>query len=153
MAAKPIPDGLHTLTPYLLVQDVPRLLKFLAKAFDAEIVHRMDRLDGSTAHAQVRIGDSVVMMGEPMGDLPAMPASLYLYVTDCDAIYQRAIQAGGISYMPPTTMRFSGQRYGGVKDPAGNLWWIATNVEDVSPEESKQRFQAWQRDQKQSAAR
>src|SRR5204863_489377 len=83
--------------------------------------------------------DSAVMMGEPMGEMPPMPASIYLYETDCDAVYDRAMQAGGTSYMPPTTMHFSGQRYGGVKDPAGNLWWIATNVEDVSPEESKRR--------------
>jgi PhnB protein len=146
MAAKPIPDGFHTVTPYLLVPNVPRLLDYLIKAFDAKVLHRMDRADGSTAHAQVRIGDSAVMMGEPMGEMPPMPASIYLYVTDCDAVYQRAMKAGAESYMPPMTMHFSGQRYGGVKDPAGNLWWIATNVEDVSPEESKRRFEAWQRE-------
>src|SRR5262249_4341084 len=121
------PDGFHTVTPYLLVGDVPGLLDFLVKAFAAEVCHRMDRLDGSTAHAQVRIGDSHVMLGEPMGEMAPMPASIYMYVTDCDAVYQRAIQAGAVSYMPPTTLHFSGQRYGGVKDPAGNLWWIATN--------------------------
>ena len=131
MSVKPVPDGYHTITPYLLVDGVARLLNFLAKAFDAVELQRRLRPDGSIMHAEVRMGDSVVMMGEPMGQFGPMPASLYLYVSDCDSLYHRALQAGGISVMEPTTMPAEGDRYGGVKDPCGNIWWIATHIEDV----------------------
>src|SRR5438105_146086 len=145
MPNQPIPAGCHTITPYLIVSGVPRLIEFLVQAFAAKVIHRVDRADGSTAHAQVKIGDSLVMMGEPMDQMQLMPASIFMYVPDCDAVYQRAIQAGGISYMPVTTMQFSGQRYGGVKDPCGNLWWIATQIEDVPAAEIERRFAEWQR--------
>jgi PhnB protein len=145
MPTKPIPDGYHTITPYLFVENVPKLIEFLSKAFDAKEIIRQGRADGSTAHAEMRIGDSPVMMGEPMGQFGPMPASIYMYVADCDAVYRRAVDAGGVSVIEPTTMNFSGQRYGGIKDPAGNLWWIATNVEDVSKEEMDRRFAEWQK--------
>ncbi len=144
MTAKPIRDGFHSVTPYLVVRGVSQLLEFLKKAFDAQQLMRQDRADGSVAHAEVRIGDSMVMLGEPMGEFGPMPTSIYLYVPDCDAGYRRATQAGGSVVMEPTTMSFSGERYGGVKDPAGNIWWIATHVEDVSPEDSARRFTEWQ---------
>jgi len=145
MPNQPIPAGCHTITPYLLVSGVPRLIEFLTEAFEAKMIHRVDRVDGSTAHAQVRIGDSLVMMGEPMEQMQPMPAAIFLYVPDCDAVYKRALKAGGTSCMPVTTMQFSGQRYGGVKDPCGNLWWIATQIEDVPPDEIERRFAQWQR--------
>jgi uncharacterized glyoxalase superfamily protein PhnB len=138
-------DGFHAVTPYLMVAGVPQLLDFLANAFGAREVFRLHRGEGSVGHAEVRIGDSMVMLGEPMGPFGPMPAQLYLYVSDCDAVYRRAIQAGGTPVMEPTTMQFSGERYGGVKDPAGNIWWVATHVEDVTPEECARRFAAWQR--------
>ena len=145
MAVKPVRDGFHAVTPYLMVAGVPRLLDFLAEAFDAREVFRVQRADGSTGHAEVRIGDSMVMLGEPTGPFGPMPAQVYLYVNDCDAVYQRAIRAGGTSVLEPMTMQFSGERYGGVKDPAGNIWWVATHVEDVTPEECAKRFAEWQR--------
>jgi PhnB protein len=135
MSVKSIPDGYHTITPYLLVGGIVTLLDFLSKAFDAIELQRRHRPDGSIMHAEVRIGDSMVMMGEPTGEFGPMLASLYLYVSDCDLFYQRALQAGGISVMEPTTMPSEGDRYGGVKDPSGNIWWIATHIEDVSSKE------------------
>ncbi len=139
MPVKPIPDGYHTVTPYLIVPGVAKLIDFLVKAFDAKEKLRIPRPDGSVAHAEVQIGDSMLMMGEPMGPFGPMPTSIYLYVTDCDAVYRRAIAAGGVSVMEVTDMP-SGERYGGVKDPSGNIWWTATHVEDVSPEETARRF-------------
>jgi uncharacterized glyoxalase superfamily protein PhnB len=144
MAVKPIPDGYHSVTPYLVVQGADSLLAFLKQAFDAQEVHHpMRRSDGAIAHAEVRVGDSVVMLGEAVATCPPMPTSLYLYVRDMDAVYQRALQAGATSLMDPTD-QFWGDRNAGVQDPAGNRWWIATHQEDVSPEELAQRAAAWQ---------
>lgn len=141
MAVKPIPDGFHSVTPYLVVPGVAKLIEFLKQAFDANEIERMARPDGTVMHAQVRIGDSMVMMGEPMGDWRPMPASLYLYVENADAAYQRAIEAGGTSLMEPAD-QFYGDRHGSIKDPSGNLWWIATHKEDVSPAEIAKRAAA-----------
>jgi PhnB protein len=89
-------------------------------------------------HAEVFIGDSAVMMGEPVGETPALPGSLYLYVEDTDSTYRRAIDAGATSLMEPAN-QFYGDRNAGIKDPSGNMWWIATHVEDVTPEEMARR--------------
>src|SRR2546422_2922688 len=140
MAAKPIPDGFRTVTPYLLVPGVAKLIDFLKQAFAAEETHRSARPDGTVMHAQVKIGDSTVMMGEPMGEF-RMPGSLYLYVTDTDATYKRALQAGATSVMAPAD-QFYGDRNAGVKDAGGNVWWIATHKEDVPPEELAKRAEA-----------
>ena len=141
MPVQPIPEGYHTVTPYLTVPGVARLIDFLKQAFGAEEKERMMRPDGSVGHAEVRIGDSMVMMGEPSDKFPPMPATIYLYVPDTDAAYRRAIQAGASSMMEPTN-QFYGDRNAGVKDPSGNLWWIATHVEDVPPEEMRRRAEA-----------
>lgn len=142
MAVKPIPDGFHSVTPYLVVQGVAKLIDFLKQSFEAEeTVQRMTRPDGGIMHAQVKIGDSVVMMGEPMGQFQPMPASIYLYVNDTDAVYKRALQAGATSMMDPADM-FYGDRNAGVKDPVGNVWWIATHKEDVAPQELARRAEA-----------
>ncbi len=138
MAVKPIPEGLHTVTPYLAVSGVARLIDFLKEAFDATEMHRTTRPDGTAMHAQVRIGDSPIMMGEVWGDFPAKTAALYLYVPDTDALYKRAVAAGGISIMEPMDM-FYGDRNAGVRDFAGNEWWIATHIEDVPPDELERR--------------
>ncbi len=141
MAVKPIPDGFHTVTPYLLVSGVPKLLDFLKNAFDAEVTECMDAPDGSVMHAAVKIGDSCVMMGDPRGTREPTPASLYLYVPDTDVVYQQAIAAGGTSVMEPAD-QFYGDRNAGVKDPVGNTWWIATHIEDVPPDELRKRAAA-----------
>jgi PhnB protein len=101
----------------------------------------MLRSDGRVGHAEVKIGDSIIMMGEPMGDMPPMPGSLYLYVQDTDAVYQRALQAGAMSLMEPTD-QFYGDRSAGVKDTVGNQWWIATHQEDVQPDDMLKRARA-----------
>lgn len=138
MAAKAIPHGYHTVTPYLVVEGADRLLDFLKQAFAAEETFRMSAADGSISHAEARIGDSVVMMGDAGEQWPPMPAGIHLYVEDCDATYQRALEAGATSLREPAD-QFYGDRSGGVRDPVGNLWWIATHVEDVPEEELARR--------------
>jgi uncharacterized glyoxalase superfamily protein PhnB len=138
MAVKPIPEGFHTVTPYLLVPEVARLIDFLKQAFGAEEVHRSAAPDGSVMHAQVKVGDSMVMMGEARGDWKPMPVMLYLYVDDVDAWYHRALKAGATP-VREIGNEFYGDRVGGVRDPSGNQWWMATHVEDVSPEEMARR--------------
>jgi uncharacterized glyoxalase superfamily protein PhnB len=142
MAVKPIPDGYHSVTPYLVVQGAATLIEFLKRAFEATETFRMAHQDGTVMHAEVKIGDSIVMMGEARGDHKPIPACIYLYVNDADAVYKRALQAGATSQMEPTD-QFYGDRHGGVMDPVGNLWWIATHVEDVAPEELKRRAEAY----------
>ena len=141
MAVKPVPDGYHSITPYLVVQGVPKLIEFLKRAFEAKETERVTQPDGRVRHAEVKIGDSVVMLGEATGEHTPMPTSLYLYVPDADTTYKRALQAGGISLMEPAN-QFYGDRNAGVKDPVGNHWWIATHVEDVPPEELRRRAAA-----------
>ncbi len=142
MTVKPVPDHYHTVTPYLLVEGVDQLISFLEDAFHATIHGKLDRPDGTVMHAELEVGDSMVMMGEPMGEFGPMPASIFLYVEDCDAVYDRALSAGGTSVMEVTTMQHAGVRYGGVEDPSGNIWWIGTQREEVSWEEQQYRIDA-----------
>ena len=124
---KPIPQGYHSVTPYLAVQGVPKLMTFLKHAFDAEERERMTAPDGRVSHAEMKIGDSIVMMGEPTGDSKSMPGMIYLYLEDTDAAYKRALDAGATSLRAPSDM-FYGDRNAAVTDPVGNQWWIATRV-------------------------
>jgi PhnB protein len=140
---KPVPDGFHSITPYLAVPGVAKLIDFLAAVFDAKETERMMRPDGTVHHAEVQIGDSKVMLGEPAAPRQPMPAMLYLYVADVDAAYHRAIQAGATSLAEPAN-QFYGDRHGGVQDPSGNQWWIATHIEDVAPDEMQRRAAAAQ---------
>ncbi len=137
MAVKPIPDGRPRITPYLAVHGVPKLIDFLKQVFAAEVTHRTT-MPGGREHAEVRIGEALVMMGEPGGDWKPMPGSIYIYVSDADSTYKRALEAGATSLMEPAD-QYHGDRYGGVQDPFGNQWWIATHIEDVSPEEIARR--------------
>jgi PhnB protein len=142
MAVKAVPDGYHTVTPYLVVQGASTVLDFVTKAFDAKPIHRMAHPDGTIMHAEVKIGDSIVMMGEARHTSQPMPCSLYLYVPDADAVYKRALQAGATSMMEPAD-QFYGDRTAGVKDPAGNQWMIGTHKEDVPPDELRKRAEAF----------
>ena len=140
--AQPIPDGYHSVTAYLTVPGVARLMDFLKQAFGAVEIDRMQDPSGRVGHAQMKIGDTMVMIGEPQGPhQQPKPCNLYLYVENVDAVYQQAIQAGGKSISEPKD-QFYGDRSGGVEDPSGNGWWIATHIEDVSQEEIARRAQA-----------
>ena len=140
-SVQPIPDGSHTVTTYLVAEGIPKLIDFLKQAFGAQELARLALPDGKVAHAEVKIGDSKLMMGAAMGDWKAQPCSLYLYVEDVDAVHQRAVQAGGTSVRKPAD-QFYGDRTGGVMDPCGNYWGIGTHIEDVSHEEMEKRFAA-----------
>jgi len=141
MAVKPIPEGYHTATPYLIGHGTAELIEFLKESFGAQEKERHMRPDGAIMHAEVRIGDSIVMMGEASDEFKAMPTSIHLYVENVDAAYKRAVQAGGTSLREPAD-QFYGDRSAGVQDACGNQWWIATHVEDVSPEEMQRRQEA-----------
>jgi uncharacterized glyoxalase superfamily protein PhnB len=141
MPVDPIPAGHHTVTPYLLVADVARQIDFMARAFGASETSRFETPDGRIMHAEVKIGDSFVMLGEAGGDWKPMPCMLHLFVRDTDAVYASAIKAGAKSVREPAD-QFYGDRSGGVMDAEGNQWWIATHVEDVSPEEMERRMRA-----------
>jgi len=123
----------------LLAEGVARLITFVAEAFNAQVLSRETRPDGTIMHAEVRVGDSMLMMGEASDEFRPMPTSIYLYVPDCDAVYRRALEVGGSSVFEIMNLP-SGERYGGVKDPCGNIWWIATHVEDVPTEEQARRW-------------
>lgn len=139
MAVKPIPDGFHTVTPYLLVDGAERLITFCKQAFNAQELCRTSLPGGMIMHAQLRIGDSMVMVADARPEAPARPSALYLYVQDTDAVYHQAIAAGGKSIMEPAN-QFYGDRNAGVKDPTGVTWWIGTHIEDLSAEETQQRM-------------
>lgn len=141
MAVKPIPDGYHSVTPYLVVQGAAQLIDFLKQAFHVEETERIAMLNGAVMHAEVRIGGSVIMMSDATEEFKPMPALIHLYVNDADAAYQRALQAGATSIKEPKN-EFYGDRSATVKDAFGNIWSVATHIEDVPPEELKQRADA-----------
>ena len=138
MAAKPVPDGYHTVTPYLTVEDAALQIDFLKRAFNAQVNYEMKDPQGNVRHAEVRVGDSILMIGQARDEWTSRPMTFYLYVPDVDALYKSALAAGAKSLQEVTT-QFYGDRSGGVEDPQGNYWWIATHVEDVSPEEMDRR--------------
>lgn len=135
---RPIPEGYHTVTPYLLTGDADGLIRFLERAFGATLLGRHDGPDGRMMHASLQLGSSRLMMGQSNDDWPARSAMLHLYVEDVDALFRRAVEAGARVVREPEDM-FYGDRSGGVDDPYGNQWWISTHVEDVTPEEMERR--------------
>ena len=138
MAVKPVPEGYHTVIPYLVVPEADKMVTFLKAAFGAK-EHDITRGDdGSIWHADVQIGDSHVMLSQANDRFPAMPAAIYLYVPDTDATYKAALAAGATSTMEPAD-QFYGDRNAGVRDAQGNMWWIGTHVEDVAPDEMARR--------------
>lgn len=144
MAAKPIPEGFHTVSPHLVVKNVPEAIAFYKKAFKAEEIMTMHGPDGkSVMHAEVKIGDSMVMLAEEWPDpscpkspttLKGTPVTLHLYVNDADKVFNQAVAAGAKVEMPMTDM-FWGDRYGQVSDPFGHRWSIATHIKDLTPEQ------------------
>lgn len=124
------PFGLNTITPYLMVTDAKRLIQFLKEVFDAELRGDISyRADATVAHSEVKIGDSFIMIAETSPDFPEIkPTScgMYVYVEDCDRVYEKALEKGGSSISAPQNYPH-GDRYGGVKDFAGNIWWMVTH--------------------------
>ncbi|HPA79488.1 MAG TPA: VOC family protein [Thermoanaerobaculales bacterium] len=149
MAVKPIPDGHHTVTPYLAVKKGVEALEFYKKAFGASETFRFVMPDGRLGHAEFRIGDSVVMLSDEFPEfggtapdtLGGTPVTIHLYVEDVDAFVKRAVAAGA-SARRPVEDQFYGDRSGQLEDPFGHLWWVATHKEDVSPEELDRRVRA-----------
>ena len=138
---KPIPQGFNTVTPYLTVHRVAELIDFAKNVFGATEVDRMTRPDGVVMHAEIKIGDSMIMLGTAMDEASVRNGQLYVYMPDVDAVHRRAIQAGATSLREPTDM-FYGDRCGGLRDTWGNDWWIATHIEDVAPDEMQRRAAA-----------
>jgi PhnB protein len=139
MTVKPVPEGYQTVSPYLIVDDAKAQLEFVHRAFGARVVGVHYDSNGRFMHGDVVIGDSHVMLGEATAEWKAMPAMIHLYVPDCDAAFRSAMAAGATSVREPKT-EFYGDRSGGVRDKNGNVWWVATHVEDVSSEEMERRM-------------
>ena len=129
MSVQSKPEGYSSVSPYLIVAGAQRVIDFLEQAFGATELRRYDRPDGSVMHAEVRIDDTVVMIGDAGDEWPAVPSHLHVYVPDVHTTYRRAIEAGGVSVQEPERRNGDPDRRGGVKDPGGNTWWIATQVE------------------------
>jgi PhnB protein len=132
------PKDYHTVTPYLVVEGAAQLIEFMVDVLGGTEMLRLPGPDGRFGHAEVRVGDSVVMLADALTPGDVMPAMLHLYVEDSDALYKRAIERGAASLREPTT-EFYGDRMAGVQDALGNKWYFATHVEDVSDEEMTRR--------------
>jgi PhnB protein len=149
MPPQPVPEGYHTVTPYLAVEDAAQAIEYYKKAFGAKERLRMEAPGGKIGHAELEIGDSLVMLSDPFPQASTKPpkqlggtsASVFLYVEDVDSVVQDAIDAGATVTMPIEN-QFWGDRFGSITDPFGHLWSIATHVEDVPPEEMAERAKA-----------
>lgn len=140
MSVNPIPKGYNTLTPFLVVTNGAEIIEFLKNAFEAEEMYRMTGPDNGIMHAELKLGNSMIMIGEAMADNKPWPNMLYFYTKDVDSVYQKALDAGAKSVNEPAN-HYYGDRNAGVMDPAGNMWWIATHIEDVTPEQIKKRVE------------
>jgi PhnB protein len=143
MTVNPIPENYHTVTPYVLVEGAQQLIDFLEQAFGAQPGEKMMNPQGGIMHAEVRIGDSAIMLGDANEQNSATRSMFHLYLGETDRYYQQALAAGATSLQEPKD-EFYGDRTAGVQDPFGNQWWIATHVEELSPEELQRRAAALQ---------
>lgn len=148
--ASHVPKGFHTATPYLIIRNAAAAIDFYKQAFGAVELSRHAEADGKIRHAEIRIGDSPFMLSDEWSDFPAWqspqsrggtPVHIYLYVEDADAQFARAIKAGATQLLPMQD-QYYGDRSGGITDPFGHVWYVATHVEDLSPEQMKQRAAA-----------
>ena len=155
MAVKPIPDGYHTVTPYLMIKGAARALEYYKKAFGATELMRMEGPDGRVGHAEIKIGDSIIMLADECPEavssspetLGGSPICIMLYVPDVDARFEKAVAAGG-TVIRPVKDQFYGDRSGMLKDPFGHIWNIATHTEDLTPEEIGKRAAAAMKEMK-----
>jgi PhnB protein len=143
MATKFIPEGYPQVSPYLIVDEPAALIQFIADVFGGKETRRHEDDKGRIAHAEMRIGDSMIMMGGATEQWPAAPAAMYIYVEDTDAAYQRGLAAGATSLQEPAD-QFYGDRTAGVRDRFGNQWFIGTHLEAMSEDEMKRRNQEYQ---------
>lgn len=149
MAVAPIPKGYHTVTPYLIIKDAAKALEFYKKAFGAKETFRMADPSGKVMHAEIKIGDSPIMLADEFPQMGAVsphtiggtPVSIMLYVEDVDALFRQAIAAGG-KEKRPVKDQFYGDRSGTLTDPFGHVWTLATHIEDVAPDEMRKRAEA-----------
>jgi PhnB protein len=149
MGAKPIPPGHHTVAPYLAISNGVKALEFYKQAFGATEVYKLILPDGRLGHAEIRIGDSIIMLSDEFPEyggkspqtLGGSPVSIHLYVEDVDAFVQRAVAAGA-KEAKPVKDQFYGDRSGQLQDPFGHLWWVATHKEDIPPAEMQKRVEA-----------
>ena len=145
---KPIPDGYHSVTPYLIIKGASDAIEFYKKAFGATELFRMDH-QGKVGHAEIKIGDSPIMLADESPEmgyvgpttLGGTPVSIMIYVEDVDTVFKQAVAAGG-EQLKPLQDQFYGDRSGTLKDPFGHVWHVATHKEDVSPEEIEKRLAA-----------
>jgi len=145
---KPIPDGYHSVTPYLIIKGASDAIEFYKKAFGATVLFRMDH-QGKVGHAELKIGDSPIMLADESTEmgykspttLGGSPVSIMIYVDDVDTIFKQAIGAGG-KEQKAVQDQFYGDRSGTLMDPFGHVWHVATHVEDVSPQEMEKRMAA-----------
>jgi PhnB protein len=143
-----IPQGYHSLTPYLVLSDASRAIEFYKQAFGAKEINRMGAPGGKIGHAELKIGDSMVMLSDEMPgsgnrspkSLGGSPVSIFMYVENVDSVFNQAVKAGAKADMPPQDM-FWGDRFGKLTDPFGHLWALATHIEDVAPAEMEKRAQ------------
>ncbi len=149
---KPIPEGYHSITPYLVIKGAAKAIDYYKKAFGATEIMRMAAPDGTVGHAELKIGDSIFMMGEEMPQMGyrapqgSTPVGLMLYVPEVDRVFKQAIAAGGRADKEVKD-QFYGDRSGTLYDPFGHMWTIATHMEDVSPEEMKRRMAKYMAEQ------
>jgi PhnB protein len=142
-----VPDGYHSITPFIVSTDAAKAIEFYQRAFDADVLSRHDMPDGLVAHAELRIGDSILQLGDPIPDFgmvaPAdteqISASLVLYVEDVDTVFARAVEAGA-TVREPVQDFVTGDRYGSIADPYGRRWAIMSRVEDVPRDEAERRI-------------
>jgi PhnB protein len=142
-----VPEGFETVTPYLVVENASKLIEFMKKAFNGNVTFITKGGEDRIMHATVKIGTSTIMISDIMEGMQPQTSMLYLYLDDANAIFKKAIQAGATSIREVKT-EFYGDRAGAVKDDAGNVWWIATHVEDVDSKELERRSQEVQKEQK-----
>lgn len=152
-AVKPIPEGMHSLTPHLICNGAAAAIAFYRDAFGAVETSRLPGPDGKLMHASIRIGDSTLMLADEIAGcgvagprtLNGSPVTLHLYVEDADAVMARAVEAGATQTMPVTEM-FWGDRYGQLEDPFGHRWSVATHVRDLTPEQVREGMAQCMRD-------
>jgi PhnB protein len=149
MPVKPIPDGYHSVTPYLVIKGAAEALEFYKSVFGATELMRFDGPNGTLAHAEIKIGNSPLMISDEWPDMGfrgpksigGSPVGIMIYVEDADAMFAKAVAAGG-TVTKPLQDQFYGDRSGSITDPWGHMWTIATHVEDVTPEEIERRMKA-----------